>query len=241
VVGFANSTLPGQTSIGGAFVRKYDSDGNELWTRQFGSGFADEATAVAVDGSAVYVAGFALGALPGQTSAGGDDAFVRKYDTAGNELWTRQFGTPGSDQVTGVAADAAGVYLSGFASGTLPGQTGAGGQDAFVRHYDADGNVLWTSQFGTASMDSATGIVVDASGVYVSGFTGGTLTGQTSAGDDDAFLRKYDASGTALWTRQFGSGGADQATGVAIGATGVYVAGFTGDALPGKTCAGSQD
>jgi hypothetical protein len=244
VVGLANTALPGQVSAGGqdAFVRKYDGDGNELWTHQFGSsGFASEATAVAVDGSAVYVAGIALGALPGETSAGDNDAFVRKYDNNGNELWTRQFGTSGSDQVAGLAADPSGVYLSGFTGGTLPGQTSAGGQDAFVRRYDTDGNVLWTSQFGTSVTDSATGISVDPSGVYVSGFTGGTLAGKISARDDDAFVRKYDATGTVQWTRQFGSAGADQATSVAIGATGVYVAGFTSGALPGKTSAGGQD
>ena len=44
----------------------------------------------------LYVAGFVTGLLPGQTGGGGGaadvDAFVRKYDFNGNELWTRQFG-----------------------------------------------------------------------------------------------------------------------------------------------------
>jgi len=230
--------LPGQSSPGyfDAFVRKYDGDGNEIWTSQFGTDFEDAATALAVNGSAVYVAGYTQSDLPGQTFAGGDDAFVRKYDTAGTVLWTRQFGTSGSDRVTGIAADASGVYLSGFT-----GAFTAGGQDAFVRRYDADGNVVWTSQFGSAATDSATGIAMDASGVYVSGFTSGALAGQTSSGSDDAFLLKYDATGTVLWTRQFGSAGMDQATAVAVGPSGVYVAGFTDGALPGQTSAGDQD
>jgi len=45
-----------------------------------------------VDASGVYVSGYAVGALPGQTNAGGGDAFLRKYDVNGNEVWTRQFG-----------------------------------------------------------------------------------------------------------------------------------------------------
>ena len=52
------------------FVRKYDTDGKELWTRQFGSTSYDYGYGVAVDGSGVYVAGYTTGALPGQTSAG---------------------------------------------------------------------------------------------------------------------------------------------------------------------------
>src|SRR5439155_1266491 len=139
-----------------------------------------------------------------QTSAGGVDAFLRKYDAAGNTLWTRQFGTSADDLADAVAVDGTGVYMAGFTGGTLPGQTSAGGVDAFLRKYDSSGNVLWTRQFGTSAYDSAVAIAADGTSVYVAGFTGGTLLGQTSAGGYDAFLRKYDSSGNVLWTRQFG-------------------------------------
>ena len=52
--------------------------------------------------------------------------------------------------------------------------------------------IEWTRQFGSSSFDQALGISVDASGVYVAGVTGGTLPGQISLGDWDAFVRKYD-------------------------------------------------
>ena len=45
-----------------------------------------------------YIGG---GTLPGQTTAGGIDAFVRKYDPNGTEMWTRQFGTAGDDFALG--------------------------------------------------------------------------------------------------------------------------------------------
>ena len=55
----------------------------EAWTRQFGSASEDFAWSVSVgsDGS-VLVAGYTQGTLPGQSSAGFQDAFVRKYDAA---------------------------------------------------------------------------------------------------------------------------------------------------------------
>jgi hypothetical protein len=64
------------------------------WLRQFGSvvGRDDDAPAVDAHGN-LYVAGYVNGALPGQISVGGADAYLRKYDAAGNELWTRQFGS----------------------------------------------------------------------------------------------------------------------------------------------------
>jgi hypothetical protein len=243
VAGGTDGTLPGQISAGStdAFVRKYNAAGAELWTRQFGTAPGDEATGVAVDASGVYVVGYTFGTLPGQASAGDMDAFVRKYDFAGNVFWTRQFGTTGIDFASGVAVDATGVYVAGFTEGTLPGQTSAGGIDAFVRKYDFAGNELWTRQFGTAGADTAHAVAVGASGVYVVGDTGGTLLGQASAGGGDAFVRQYDADGNERWTRQFGTPNLDEALGVAVDATGVYVAGDTDGTLPGQASAGGSD
>ena len=93
------------------------------WTRQFGSGTFDQAFGVAAGASGVYVAGRTFGALPFQTSAGDEDAFVRKYDLNGTELWTRQFGSAIHDQAFGVAADTSGVYMGGTTFGALPDQT----------------------------------------------------------------------------------------------------------------------
>ncbi len=212
VAGFAYSltaALPGQTSSGGlfdAFLRKYSSDGVEIWTRQFGSNGDDAAAGIGVDSTGVYVVGEVGGALPGQTSAGGHrDAFVRKYDGGGTEVWTRQFGTTAYDSVTTIAVDSTGVYLAGLTDGILPGQTSAGSRDAFARKYDADGNIVWTRQFGTSGVDQGSGISVDSGAVYVTGTVGvgGALPGQTSVGGSDAFLRRYDADGNIVWTRQF--------------------------------------
>ncbi len=243
IVGSVSGALPDQSGVSGfdAFVRKYDANGNLLWTRQFGTTGSDFARGVAVDATGVYVVGETGGALPGQTWAGGTDAFARKYDATGNELWTRQFGTTFADQAYGVAVDAAGVYVVGHVDGALPGQASNGARDTFVRKCDANGNVLWTRQFGTASGDSAFGVTVDATGVYVVGQTGGALPGQISTGGTDAFARKYDPTGNQLWTRQFGTTFGDLAFGVTGDATGVYVVGQTGGALPGQISTGGTD
>lgn len=241
VAGGTPGPLPGQSSYGStdAFVRKYDLDGTEVWTRQFGTASYDFATSISVDGSGVYVAGSTQGTFPGQTSSGYEDAFVRKYDFAGNVLWTRQFG-PATSQ--GISVAASGVYVAGYTGDTLPGQISLGLVDAFVRKCDLDdGHEIWTRQFGTADFDYAFGISVDASGVYVAGETSGTLQGPSNAGGQDAFVRKYDPDGNALWTRQFGTAGADMSAGISVAASGVYVAGYTGGPLPGQTSSGGQD
>ena len=94
------------------------------WIRQFGTAGDDNTWGLAVDPTGVYVVGDTNGALPGQTSAGALDAFVRKFDANGNELWPRQFGTAGGDTAHGLAAYATGVYVTGFTVGALPDGTG---------------------------------------------------------------------------------------------------------------------
>jgi hypothetical protein len=246
VVGYVYgaSPLPGQTSAGGqtdAFVRKYDSLGNEIWTRQFGTTGTDEALGVAVDSTGVYVSGNTTDTLPGQNSAGGTDAFVRKYLTNGDEAWTRQFGTGTGDSVYGITVDTTGIYVVGETSGVFPGQTNAGGTDAFIRKYDTNGNEAWTRQFGTLGTDSGRGVAADANGVYVIGETSGTLPGQTSAGLSDSFMRKYDSNGNEVWTRQFGTSALDSVRGVAVYGMDIYVVGETFGSFPGFTNAGSND
>ena len=243
VGGQTNGTLPGQTSSGDfdAFVRKYDPNGTELWTRQFGTASFDAGGRFATDASGVYVVGRTQGTLPGQTSSGDFDAFVRKYDPNGTELWTRQFGTASSDMAFGVAAGSGGVYVVGWTRGTLPSQTSSGDFDAFVRKYDPNGTELWTRQFGTTARDSASVVTAEASGVYVAGEVGGTLPGQVGAGGSDAYVRRYDSAGSELWTRQFGSAEFDTLNGITVDSAGIYVAGDTSGALPGQVSSGDSD
>ncbi|MFQ5511713.1 MAG: Ig-like domain-containing protein [Candidatus Krumholzibacteriia bacterium] len=243
VAGGTDGSLPGYTNAGGfdAFVRKYDFNGVELWTRQFGTSVSDEATGVALDATGVYVSGFTTGTLPGETSAGGTDAFVRKYALDGTVVWTRQYGTPGIDEAFAVSVDATGIYVVGRTDGVLPGQSGAGAGDAYIRKYDTDGSELWTRQFGSSGSDDAFGIHADGSGAYIAGRTSGVLAGQVGAGGTDAFVRRYDLGGNVVWTRQFGTSLGDEACGVSVSAQGVCVSGFTAGGLPGHISAGSND
>jgi hypothetical protein len=223
------------------FAAAFGAKGEPVWSRAIGTGSEDRASAIAVHASGVYVAGATDGALPGQASVGDSDNFLRKYDLDGNEVWTRQFGTAEADEIISIALDDTGLYLAGTTSGTIAGQPGGGVIDAVVAKYDFNGTPVWTRQFGTPNYDDALGIAAGAQGVYVGGNTTGGLAGQANAGDSDAFVRKYDAGGRLLWTRQFGSKGHDELLGIAVDASGVYAAGVTDGALPGQQSKGSFD
>jgi len=97
-------------------------------------------------------------------------------------------------------------------------------------------------QFGTAGDDVATGIAVHGtSSIYVVGHTSGALFGQSSQGDVDYFVVKYDPSGSMQWAHQSGTSAFDAASAVAVDAGGaVYVAGWTKGNLA-RTLAGETD
>ena len=222
-----------------AFVSKYNTSGTLQWTSRLGTAALEESSAITTDSSGnVFISGFTKGSLDG-SNAGGYDAFFSKYNTSGALQWTRQLGTPGDDYSSGVATDSSGnIYISGRTGGSLGGQAYFGGTDAFVSKYDSSGTPLWTRQLGTSSQDGSYGVDVDASGnVFISGFTNGNLDG-TSAGSTDAFVSKYDTSGTLLWTNQLGTSEQDSSHGVAVDSDGnVFISGRTDGDLAGTNLA----
>lgn len=232
---FTGFTNAGKTD---AFVTKLDPAGAIVWTKQFGTAEDDIALGAAADASGVYVVGHTQGGLQG-VNLGGEDVIVRKYDTNGNAVWTRQFGSTGNDKAWGAAVDATGLYVTGEVTGSLPGQTAhsSADLDAFLRKYDFNGNELWTRQFGTIDAERGYGVATDNNGVYVAGETNGEFA-PPAVGGSDYFLRRFDTAGNTIWTRQFGSDtsdGANYGGGVAVDSTGVYVTGGTVGTLAGQT------
>ena len=60
-----------------------------------------------------------------------------------------------------------------------------------------------TGTYQLATNDYANGVATDSSGnVYVTGGTKGGMDGNTSAGNTDLFVVKYNSSGTKEWTKQ---------------------------------------
>ena len=208
-------------SAGGrdAFLAKYDSSGNLLWTEQLGTWDDDYSQSVAVDGEGnAFISGWTTGDLGGPYT--GSDAFLAKYDSSGNLLWKRQLGTPRTDYSFSVAVDASGnAFISGWTLGDL-GATNGGETDTFLTKYDSDGNLQWTQQLARRDLDGSCSVAVDGAGnVFISGWTYGDLGGP-SAGDSDAFLIKYDPAGTLLWTQQLGTAEYDRSDSVAVDAAG---------------------
>ncbi len=245
LTGWTGGGLDGNVSAGSddLFLVKYDAAGVKQWTRQLGTTAVDEAFAVAVDGSGnVYLTGRTQGGLDGNTNVGGQDLFLVKYDNTGIKQWTRQLGTAGSESARGVAVDGGDVYVTGRTGEGLDGNISAGDADLFLIKYDTAGNKQWTRQLGTTVFDSPQSVAASGGSIYVTGYTGGGLDGNISAGSFDLFLVKYDATGVKQWTRQLGTTAVDETSDVAVNAGGnVYLVGATGGNLDGNTSSGGSD
>jgi hypothetical protein len=101
----------------------------------------------------------------------------------------------------------------------------------------------WTKQWGSAADEDARGIISDSSGnIYVTGATKGNIDGQVNAGDTDAYLTKYDSSGTRQWTRYIGTSGTDWGQAVDVDSAGnIYVTGSVSGSFDSKTYNGGKD
>ncbi|MGK7948927.1 MAG: SBBP repeat-containing protein [Xenococcaceae cyanobacterium] len=253
IAGYTNDDFAGPNADTGippsadAWIAKYDSNGNQLWSEQFGTEEGDETFGLDLDSEDnIYTTGWTRGDLGGPNNLNSDgevtyDIWLAKYDTDGNQQWIEQFGTNTFDWSWDVATDINDdIYITGWTLGDLGGSN-AGSYDTWVAKYDSDGDRLWIDQFGTTGDDAALGIDVDELGnYYLTGYTDGDLTGEGNAGSYDAWVAKYDSDGNELWLQQFGTSELDNAYEVSVSGDNVFVTGVTEGSL-GSTNAGSYD
>jgi len=218
----------------------------------------DIGNGIAVDAAGnAYVAGDTNSAnfpvaSPSQIFGGGYDAFVTKFNAAGNALvYSTYIGGSSGDQGRGIAVDAAGnAYVTGSTtSANFPtvspfqaAYLGGGNTDAFVTKLSTAGNALiYSTYLGGSGRpgagDLGYGIAVDAAdNAYITGITNSTnfptknplqaTLGGTGA--SNAFITKFSAAGGGVYSTYLGGGGKDSGNGIAVDAGGnAYVTGFT--------------
>ena len=228
------------------FITKYNPDGTKVWTRLLGANnySSSQALTTGNDGS-IYVSGDTGGILDGQTYNGGNyDAFITKYNPDGTKVWTRLLGSSSFESASALTTGSDGsIYVSGYTGGNLDGQTNSGDWDAFITKYTSDGTKVWTKLLGTSGRDEANTLSTGGDGsIYVSGYTIGNLDGKTNSGSFDAFITKYNADGTKVWTKLLGSRGYDKAHDMTTDSNGsIYIAGYAEGSLDGQTYSGNGD
>lgn len=254
------------SSMGGddIFVAKIDDTGNNVWRKSFGDAQNQFGVGVAADTNGnAYITGTLQGSVnfggSKLTSNGLADVFLVKLGPGGAHGWSKSFGDALGQYVAAIAVDGSGnVVIVGYFAGTInfgaptSTLTSAGGFDVFLAKFDSSGTPKWSQRFGDAKEQLASGIALDTAGniVIVGSLSGTTDFGMgtlTSTGKEDVFVAKFDPSGTAVWTANFGGTNKDQfAGGVTVDSAGsISIATFFNDNIDfggGKlTSAGAND
>ena len=244
--GFQNSFGGGDTD---AFLVKFNNDGTRLWATYYGgngddSGYMLYNKLVATDDNGnVYLAGrtdspsnIASGGFQNSLS-GVDDAFLVKFDSNGGRLWATYYGGSGSDRGYGVATDNIGnVYLAGTA-GSSSGIAFNGFQNTFgpgfLVKFDTNGSRLWGTYYGGVVSDIVTDFNED---IYITGYATSSNSNIAEGGYQnvyggglrDAFVAKFNSTGSRIGGSFYGGSDDDRGTGIATDASGnFYLSGYT--------------
>jgi hypothetical protein len=191
-----------------AMLVRTNASGDTIWSRVVDPFAGDETPSglIAVDNGYII-----CGSVQEGTN---DNAFLVHTDASGNIVWSEVYTASGIELAeTVVAIPTGGFYVVGSTNAT-----GNGGLDLMAMKVDANGGLVWKHGFGSERNDLGFGVDVMPDG-------GAVWTGSAYAADSatyrDLYLLRTDAAGDTLWTRHFGSGGAE--TGYDVTVDGNYI------------------
>ena len=239
ITGFFNGTVdfdPGDgkyelTSVGSSdgYILKLDVNGNFLWANSWGTTLIDFPRSITIDSIGnSYITGSFYGTLENLNSVGGADVLIKKFNSDGKLIFSTSFGSTGHDHGYSIKTDKKqNIYLAGYYGGS-----------GFIAKLDKMGSLLWQSNIGPSDISS---IELDFSNnIYVTGrFTGtkdfdpgsGLYNLSSDANSYDAFLAKYNSSGSLLFAKKLvGTSSQEGANSISIDANGfIFVTGYLND------------
>ncbi|MEM7571436.1 MAG: SBBP repeat-containing protein [Bacteroidota bacterium] len=259
-----------QSSIAGdidAFLAKFDSEGQLLWSTYFGGQQVDIGQSVAVANNGdVFISGWTASednlSTFGveQTSYGGGqaDIFLARFRSNGNRMWCGYLGGDNNDFANDLATDAEGnLYIVGSSFspnniGTMgthqPSSDGSG--DALLVKYNPEGQRIWGTYYGGEQADILNDIAIDTNGdVYLVGnarstneiATANAAQSNFGGGLWDGMLLKFNTDGQRIWGTYLGGSSEDMALAVAVASPShIYVAGTTNSDTDFATTAAFQ-
>ena len=185
-------------------VEKYDAQGNEVWSRDFGNSNTS-VNAVELDAQDnIYFSGSVelgqIGSLKNHVSTlnsgtgnyNGSDPYVAKFSPTGEPQWFERFGSSDVERsdVTDLAVTSAGtVYVSARAEGPFtPSQSEPQPfNDIVVSAFSSGGDLAWSRMIGAGGNEKASKIALDPStgDLIVAGRSDAAMSSLAIGGGDD--------------------------------------------------------
>jgi len=194
--------------FGTAFLIKLNSGGVKQWERYFDTNLKDIGKDV-VEGSdlSLYLL-LNTGAFVGKIANSSEykttpsGIMIIKTDKHGNEIWRKNYGGLNHDFPSKIIQ---GIDDNFYVVGSTLNNTN-GSYDFVLIKIDADGNEIWTKNYGGLSYDYANDIDIDINGDMI-------ITGESNSLslniNSDIYVVKVDMDGNELWAKSYGGLGSD--------------------------------
>ena len=202
------------------FLAKYETNGNNIWAKSFGSSSFDFGRSLGIHNNDIYLAGtfsgdITINSLGGNTllTCGGlGDIFLTKFNSDGENIWALSIEGMENDawySALSMSVDESGaIYITGDHIGAADFNptneenilTPSGISDLYIASYSPDGNYNWAMQTGSELDEVGFSLDVDDFGtIYLTGYFYGTcdfdpteeLMNVQSHGNADIFFAKY--------------------------------------------------
>lgn len=190
------------------YLVRTDAGGAILWERLLGSdaGSYGLGLDLAPDGGFVVTG---VRKIPGFKA----EILLLKTDDAGNEQWSRTWGSEGEFDDVGyavVATPDGGYAVSGHTFRGAAWVDGRIGANGFLLKTDSLGNEEWFRVYGGDGSDALTAASVAPGGYALGGYT------RSLDGQPDYWVLGTDAAGELLREQRFGGDGGEQARNLAV-------------------------
>lgn len=203
IAGLANGSRPSHRIIpGNARLIRIDSEGSLIWEKDYGGENDASFSSIIRVGEEEYLL---LGDIAASYDRDETDIYLVKVDGDGNEIWSHTYGGRGMDHGKMVRGTADGGYiLIGSRADEFPTENVYRGDIALIKT-DADGNEVWTQNYGEKILYLGWGVAQAPYGGYV--FTGWEAK---TVDDRDVIVCKTDDMGSIEWSRTWDLGPGDR-------------------------------
>jgi len=239
---------------GDAFLTKFTNDGIRLWATYYGGDGPDIGNDITIDKSGnLVMTGLTMSQTNISTSGahqdtlgayGKWDGYIAKFSPAGSLIWGTYYGGELQDLLFSVTTDNGNnIYVGGHSSSTLNIATPGAHQTSFAGEYDVmlikfqpNGIRAWGTYFGYNDYDDCIDISRDYdNNIYLTGRTYSQTNFSTPGsfqtnygGQADAYLAKFNSTGSLVWNTYIGGIGNDGGNAITCDASGyVYLVGNT--------------
>lgn len=186
IAGHTYSFGPGNADV---YLVRTDTLGDTLWTKAYGGDGYDYSYSLCKTLDNGFV-------LAGRSSSfgQGDDVYIIKTDSMGNQIWEKTYGGSLFDVAYAIRETYDGGYIiAGFSSSF-------GNSGAYVIRTDSLGDSLWTRLYGGVMSDLASHVeLLDDTSYIIAG-----CTESFGATYGDFLIVKFNDNGDTIWTKNYG-------------------------------------